>query len=212
MTANLHRGIALGLLLAVIVGAYWLVDRVWLGQYVYYQENIEQLQDRFLRYVKIIAGRPELEAKLRQVGQDNSIAQYYLAQPSPTLAATDLQQQVKNIIESNGGRLASTQILPATKENGFTRVAIKVQMLVNEMEALQKTLYALESAKPLLFINNVQMRARTVRKRVPRTNNRRATNRRNSRDRRRRQPLPVKTETQLTAQFELAGYISKGEA
>ena len=40
---------------------------------------------------------------------------------------------------------------------------------------------------------------------------RQARDRRNNRDRRRRQPLPVKTETQLTAQFELAGYISKGE-
>jgi hypothetical protein len=117
-----------------------------------------------------------------------------------------VQQQVKAIIESNGGRLASTQVLPESDEGGFTRVTIRVQILVNDVVALQKTLYALESATPLLFMDNVQLRARTVRKRVPAAVSVNPAERRN----RRRRPVEIKTETQLTLQFELAGFMRKG--
>ena len=211
MTTNLHRLLALALLIIVGYGGYWLINHVWYGKYVYYQNHIEQLQDRQQRYAAIIAAQPELESALQQVKQDSSIERFYLNQTSPNLAATALQQQVKTIAESHGGRLASTQVLPVSEEGAFNRVAIRVQILVTEVEALQQTLHALESATPLLFIDNVQMRARQVRKRTATQRNQRAQ--RNQRDRRnrnrRRQALPVVTETQLTMQFELAGYMRK---
>jgi general secretion pathway protein M len=208
MSESLHRIIAFALLVLAALGCYWLVDTVWLGRYLHYTEAVEQLQDRLQRYTGLAATRPRLETEIQKIRQDNSVDNYYLMQESPTLAATDLQQQVKGIIESNGGRLASTQILPVADEGPLTKVTIRVQITVTEMEAMQKTLHALESARPLVFVDNVQVRARTVRKRVPRTRNRR--DRRNLRNR--NQPQPITTETQLTMQFELAGYMRKGEA
>lgn len=209
MTANLHRLLALGLLIIVAYIGYWLVGQVWWGKYTFYQDHVEQLQDRLQRYSAIVATRPQLEAALQRVRQDSSVERFYLTQTSPNLAATELQQQAKAIAESNGGRLASAQVLPVVDEGGFSRVAIRLQILVTEMDALQKILHTLESATPLLFIDNVQMRARQVRKRVAANVNRRDL--RNQRDRRNRtrQRLPVVTETQLTMQFELAGYMRK---
>ena len=207
MSESLHRLLAIILLGTAIYGGYWLIKQVWFGQYTYYHETTEQLQDRLLRYSNLAATRPQLEAEIKKIRQDNSVDNYYIVQESPTLAATDLQQQVKSIIETNGGRLASTQILPVVEEGPLTKVAIRVQITVTEMEAMQKTLHALESARPVLFVDNVQVRARTVRKRVPRTRNRS-----NPRNRNNNQRQPVTTETQLTMQFELAGYMRKGEA
>lgn len=206
MTPNLHRLLALALLIVAGMVAYWLVAEVWLAQHRYYRDSIEQSQDRLQRFTRLAATRPQLEQQLRQVNQDDSADSYYLSETAANLAATELQQQVKTIVEANGGRIASSQILPVSEENGFTVVPIRVQLLVTDMAALQKSLHALESARPLLFIDNVQMRARQVRKRV-------AVNRNLSRAERRaqrRRPRPVVTETQLTAQFELAGYIRKG--
>jgi general secretion pathway protein M len=205
MTENLHRIIAIALLIAVLLGGYWLVENIWLDRYIYYRDTAEQLQDRLQRYSSISATRPQLEEEIQKIRQDNSVDNFYLIQESPTLAASDLQQQVKGIIESNGGRLASTQILPVVDEGPLTKVAIRVQITVTEMDAMQKTLHALESARPVLFVDNVQIRARTVRKRVPRTQSRRDLRNRG------RQPQPVTTETQLTMQFELAGYMRKGD-
>lgn len=207
MSESLHRLIAVALLIAIIYGSYWLVEKVWFGQYTYYHETVEQLQERLLRYSNLAATRPQLETEIQKIRQDNSVDNYYLDQASATLAATDLQQRVKGIVEGNGGRLASTQILPVFEEGPLTKIAIRVQITVTEMESMQKALHVLESARPMLFVDNVQIRARTVRKRVPRTNNRRnRLNRNNNRSQ------AVTTETQLTMQFELAGYMRKGEA
>lgn len=209
MTANLHRLLALALLIVAVAGVSWLVDGVWLNYYRYYQNSIAEAEDRLGRLQRIAAARPALEQQLTEIDRNSDADVYYLAQTAPNLAATELQQQARAVIESNGGRLASTQVLPVENEAGFTRVAIRVQMLVTDLEALQKSLYALESAQPLLFIDEVQMRARQVRKRVPRdlTANRNLS--RAERRALRRQPRQVTTETQLTAQFELAGYIRK---
>lgn len=214
MTENLHRLLALALLLAAGMLIHWLVTNVWLDRYRYYQNNIEQAQERLQRFDRLAAERPALEQRLQQLSQENRTDEFYLAQTAPNLAATELQQQVKAIVESNGGRLASTQVLPVGSENGFTRVAIRVQLLVTDMTTLQRSLHALESAEPLLFIDQVQMRAREVRKRLPVSRDQIARNRALSRAERRarRQVRQVTTETQLTAQFELAGFLRKNAA
>ena len=62
------------------------------------------------------------------------------------------------------------------------------------MEVIQKVLYDLESKTPLLFVNNLQVTARTLRRR---------------RYSRRNRNTPVETTVQLTVQFELAGYMRR---
>ena len=209
MSASFHRLAALSLLALVLSAAYWSVQRYWFGTYHHYRDNIEQVQARIQRYNSMLAMRPELEKQLQSVQADHSVDAYYLTDASPTLAATSLQQQARQAIESNGGSIVSTQILPITSEGLFTRVTIKVQM-TGDTEAVQKMLYSLEAASPLLFVDNVQVRARTIRQRAAID---RSTARRNPRQRRsRQQPVPVKTQVQLTTQFELAGYMHSGEA
>lgn len=207
MTPNLHRLLSLAILLVFVGIGYYLVAEVWLDRYQYYRDTIEQSQDRLQRYHRIAASRPELERALRAINQDQSAETYYLDQTAPNLAATELQQQVKNIVQANGGRIASSQVLPYSQEGGFTVVPIRVQLLVTDMASLQKSLHALESAKPILFVDNVQMRARQVRKRQPVARNLSRAERRAQRRTRRQ----IVTETQLTAQFELAGYIRNGD-
>ncbi|MFO1353061.1 MAG: type II secretion system protein GspM [Gammaproteobacteria bacterium] len=202
MPATLHRLAALLLLLAALAASYGLFNRFWIGKHRFYAQNIEQLQDRLQRAGALLASKPELEAQIQSIRQDSSAAVNFLQQSSPTLAATDLQQRAKTVIEGKGGSLLSTQILPVANEGAFTRVGIRVQMN-SDVEALQKVLYELESAQPLLFIDNVQLRARTIRERVrpaaAANANQRGAN-----------PPQVKTQVQLTSQFELAGYIRAG--
>jgi len=200
MSTNAHRLIALLLLIAVIGAVQWVFERYWLGQQQYYQAATEQMQDRLVRYQRLIEQRPMLEQKLGEVRTDDTVDAYYLDQETPTLAATELQRRAGQAVQSNGGSLTSSQILPVEDESGFSKIAIRVQMNGN-IDALNKTLHILESSRPTMFIDNVQIRARAIRQRVPRT----TTNT----DRRQRQRYDVKTEIRLTAQFELAGYMPK---
>lgn len=201
MTPNAHRLIALLLVLLVVLGGYWLFDRVWLGRHAYYADTLAQLQDRLERYNRLLGARDELSGALAQVRQDNSAEVYYLDRAAPPLAATDLQQRVSRAVQSGGGSLSSSQILPATDENGFTRIAIRVQ-LTGDAETLQKTLYTLETDQPMLFVDNLQIRSRTVRQR--------ARNIRGPDGRLLPPDQRYRTETQIIAQFEVAGYMRKG--
>lgn len=185
-----QRLLAVALLVVVLAVLYWLIDDLLISRYRNYEAEIDRLQSRLQTLQRMLATREDLETKLRQIRQDQSINLYALKQASPTLAATDLQQRVETVVESAGGDLISTQILPVADEEGFARVAISIRMN-GDTEVLQKVLYELESNKPLVFIDNLQITARTIRQR------------RRSRDK------PPETTVQLTAQFDLAGYIPK---
>jgi general secretion pathway protein M len=193
-----HRLIAVALLLLVLLALYNLIDRLIIAQYRHYRTNIEQQQSHLEKLNKIRAQRPALEAEIQKLREDSSGDVYYLEQSTPTLAATNLQQQIKSTVESHGGNLVSTQILPVATEGIFSKVAIRVQM-TGDTEALQKVVYDLESAKPWLFIDNLQIRARPARRtRRSRTRTARTA----------RRPLPsAPKKVQLTTRFELVGYM-----
>jgi general secretion pathway protein M len=187
------------LLLLLVLGAgQWLFERYWLGQQRHYQDATEQLQDHLLRYRRLAEQRPLLEQKLGEVQQNDAIEAYYLAQETPVLAATELQRRAGQAVQKNGGSLTSSQVLPVEDDSGFARVAIRVQMN-GDMDALSNIFHTLESARPTVMVDNVQIRARPIRQRVPR-----ATTENN-----RRKQYDVKTEIQLTAQFELVGFMPK---
>lgn len=194
MSPAAHRLVAVLLLLLLVASGYLLFDRVWLGQYRLYQQAQLDLQDRLQRYQRLMATREPLEAQLQQVRRERATEDYYLPRTTPTLAATALQQQISQLVQSNGGSLASSQILPAQEQDRFVRVAVRVQ-LTGDAETLQRTLYSLESAEPLLFVDNLQVRSRTVRERV-----RGAT----------RGEQRIRTVTQLIIQADVAGYMQLG--
>ena len=199
MSTSAHRLIALLLLGLFIAGGQWLYERYWLGRHQLYADTTEQLQDRLSRYQRMIAQRPHLEQRLSEIRQSDAVDVYYLSQDTPTLAATELQRRASQAVQSNGGSLTSSQVLPIEQENGFIKVAIRVQMN-GDVEALNKAIHALESNRPTVFIDNVQIRSRRIRQRVPRSANRSGRG------------VQIQTQIQLTAQFELAGYMQKGKS
>ncbi len=195
-----HRLVALLVLVLVLASGYLAFERLWLARYQYYSGNLNTLQDQLHRYQRLLGARDQLADTLAAVRQDSSADGYYLNQAVPPLAATELQQRVSRAVQASGGSLSSSQILPAVEEQGFTRVAIRVQ-LTGDADTLQQTLHALESAQPMLFVDNVQVRSRTIRQRVA------ATRGPDGR------PLPAsqryRTEVQLIAQFDVAGYMQR---
>ena len=185
-----QRSLALLLLVALIGSGYLLTTQVWLAQYRHYESNTERLLSRLHNLQRLTAARPQLEGAIQNVRNDATSAAYFLPPATPALAAAALQQRVKSLIEESGGTLLSTQTLPVSEEGGAVRVAVSVTLQGN-VEMLQKTLHGLESQKPLLFIDNLEINARQYRARLPTG-----------------QIAPVTT-VQLNGQFEVAGYLRK---
>lgn len=125
--------------------------------------NNERIADLQLQHAKYKSAEQELiqlQKQIEQLLHENlEHKKDFLEEKQHTLAAADLQQYLKKIIESHAGNLVSTQPITDVNIKPFPKVTIKVHMRGN-IDALQKTLYQLESSKPQLFIDNVIIQRR----------------------------------------------------
>lgn len=181
-------------LLALLAGSafYLVVNQGLLARYHYYREFLEQQQARLQQVNRIAASREPIQQLITKIAQDQGITAQYLPQSAPALAAAELQQRIRSVVEAAGGTLRSTQALPPVEEGNTVKVAVSV-MLTGDTGNLEKILYDLEGQTPLLFVDNLEISARENRQRLP--GGRMATYSR----------------IQLSVQFEVSGYLRKKE-
>jgi general secretion pathway protein M len=130
--------------------------------------------------------RDGLQAKAVQV-KALEASHHFLKSASPTLAAAELQEVVKTILDENGGKLNIFSPLAYKDEGAYRQVPVALQ-LTAPLSAVKATLYALESARPYLFVDNLSIRA-------PYNVGGR---------------LDPSTEPELNVQFNVTGYAMKG--
>ncbi len=167
-------------------------------KYIAYGDQIEQLERQLAVYERVAAGLPEKQQRLEALRANNPVADFYIQETRPALAAAELQQHLNRLVSQSGGQIASTQILQPKQNEPLQIVAIQVH-LRSENEQLIKLLHSMEFGKPLLFVENLvvtasQRRVRQVRNRTSRRQQRAL-----------RQQLPG-----LDVRFDLVGYIAKG--
>lgn len=181
-------------LLALLAGSafYLVVGQGLLARYHYYREFLEQQQARLQQVNRIAASREPIQQLMAKLAQDKGLTAQYLPQSAPALAAAELQQRIRSVVEAAGGTLRSTQALPPVEEGNTVKVAVSVT-LTADTDNLQKILYDLEGQTPLLFVDNLEISARENRQRLP--GGRMATY----------------TRIQLSVQFEVSGYLRKKE-
>ncbi|MFZ1642933.1 MAG: type II secretion system protein GspM [Candidatus Contendobacter sp.] len=185
-----HRLAALLLLLLASGALYLVVDQGLVGRYRYYQNSLEQHQGRLAQLDRMAATLEPVRQLIAKIQQDRGVTAQYLPQSVPALAAAELQQRLKAMVEAVGGTLQSIQALPPVEEAGAVKVTISAVMN-GDAGGLQKVLFNLESQTPLLFVDNLEVTARATRPRLP--NGRYASY----------------TRTQLNVQFEVSGYLRK---
>jgi general secretion pathway protein M len=185
-----HRLAALSLLLCVGGALYLTVDQWLVGRYRYYQNSLERHQERLAQLERMAATREPVQQLIAKIQQDRNVTAQYLPQSAPALAAAELQQRIKAVVEAAGGTLQSTQALPPVEEGGAVKVAISA-IMNGDSSSLQQVLHNLESQTPLLLEDNLELSARQTRPRL--SSGRYASY----------------TRMQLNVQFEVAGYLRK---
>jgi general secretion pathway protein M len=100
-----------------------------------------------------------VKAQLADIRQVQAAQSGFLDGANDSLATAQLQSRVKTIIETSGGELRSTQVLPVRDEGKFRRIIVRGQMAAN-IAAMQRIFYDIESASPYLFLDNIDIRAR----------------------------------------------------
>lgn len=111
-----------------------------------------QLERRQLR--RDAARLDALQTEVRAMRESHPEIGDFLQGESPAIVAADLQRQVEDLIEAHTGHVISMQPLDEPGDELFPRATVKVQMYAN-VETLQKILYALETGRPRLFLDDV---------------------------------------------------------
>ncbi|RPJ37719.1 MAG: hypothetical protein EHM21_17850 [Chloroflexi bacterium] len=160
LTPLQSKSLALALLVLVFVlFALALAMPVMLA-HRHYDASIEQLTDRMERYHRIIAMAPGLKAGLEQVKVRDG-QKFYLKNVTPALAAAEIQEIVKTVIGAQSGKLTSIQIIPHKDDGGYRQIAVNLQFS-GTIVSIQKILYALETQRPYLFVDNLSIRSRLM--------------------------------------------------
>lgn len=176
--------IVLLLLVAALVVAAVFVPLWLLNQR--YDMAVEDASARLARYSKIIGMREGLQKKAAEL-KTLETSHHFLKSASPALAAAELQELAKNILDANGGKINSLNILPHKDDGQYRQISVSLQLSA-PLSAVKAMLYALESARPYLFIDNFSIRAPF--NLVARSE--------------------VANEPDLVVQFDLMGYALKG--
>jgi general secretion pathway protein M len=182
------RTLALALLALALLGGFRLVVAPLVAAFQDNASRIEQAEGMLQRFLALAEQRQAMSDRLAAQQELAASAAGYLEGPSDALAAAQLQDRVKSVVEAAGGELRSTQILPAVPiegDDGIRRAALRVQFAVT-IAGLAETLYELESGQPYLLIDQLSVREQ--------------------RARRRRSDEP-ETEARLDISLELSGYL-----
>jgi hypothetical protein len=121
------------------------------------QENIQLLRERLVRLQKMADQDGSLRPRLERLKHAQINDGHYLKSNTESVAAAELQRLVKSITGRNQVSVNSTQILSATEDRGFVRIAVKVR-LRGSLRGLVESFYDMESNETFLFLDNLVLR------------------------------------------------------
>jgi general secretion pathway protein M len=151
------RLLAVGLLILTLLLVYGAIVAPLRALYSSYRETGEDLLFRLQRLQTVAAERDYWVTRLAEIRREGERTKNVFTQGTPALASADLQTRIKGIVTDAGGELISTQVIPERTEDQFTRIAVKVR-LNGSTGVLRQVLYDIESAQPVLFVENLNVR------------------------------------------------------
>jgi General secretion pathway protein M. len=169
LSPPMSRLAAVGLLLVVIAAVYSLVIAPLWGTYTDNRDRIAEQQDLLQRYQRLAANATNLSHRLAVLRKQPVSGEGYLQGDNETLVAAQLQSRIRNVVQTSGGKLTSTQVLAGVDEAGFRRIGVRVTMTA-DITDLQEVLHSLEGARPYLFLDNVDISGEQSRGREGRGN------------------------------------------
>ncbi len=152
-----QRQLAVTILIAVVLSIFSVTMLpLWIANSAR-NEDIRELQQRLYHLQQLTDEGNSLRPRLEQMKREKINDGHYLRGNTETVAAAELQRLVKTITGRNQVSIASTQILPATKENDFVRVALKVRVR-GAMHGLIESFYDIETEETFLFLDKLNLR------------------------------------------------------
>lgn len=148
---------ALAVVLLVILGLAVILP--WWNQMALYDEEALDTAERMGRYQNLIASKQDLAKELQQLRANQNKQGVFITAPSTELAAAQLQRHAKDAVSKAGGTLVSTQNLAQDPDDMPEKIQVRVRMK-GDAGALADVLHNIESAHPLMFVENLSVKSR----------------------------------------------------
>ena len=177
----------LAVVLLVLLGLAVILP--WWNQMALYDEQALDTAERMGRYQNLIASKQDLVKELKRLQASQNEQGLFVTAPSTELAAAQLQKRAKDAVSKAGGTLVSTQNLQPDPDDMPEIIRVRVRMK-GDAGALAEVLHGIESAHPLMFVENLTVKSR-----------RKVKGRRKNRV----------TTYDLDVSFDLAGYLLGGK-
>ena len=154
------RFAALLLLITVILAGYWLI-----GSHLQaaYQEALTNIGDRRLVLAQLVAAKTydnALAATLRT--REKAFGDSAITAETDSSAAALLQSHLQILLESSDSQLTSVEALQNETQASYRTVSLRAQFTTGH-EGLRQILFALEAGRPVVFLDNITVSARSVR-------------------------------------------------
>ncbi len=152
-----QRWIALGLLIIVILVVVLVIIVPVVSKKMELDEVKNSLVFKLQQYERILAEKETVIASIANLKQQHEKQGYFNSQETDALASAEMQEFIKKAIVDAGGQLSSTQALPVSNKDNFSRITVRVRMTGNS-EELRAVLYKIETSTPLIIIDQIDIR------------------------------------------------------
>jgi general secretion pathway protein M len=154
---NAQRWLAVGLLVLVvlIIGLVLVMPVVSKGLEL--NEAKDGLLFKLQQYQRTLAKKDAVLASIDTLKSQHDEQGYFNSQQTDALASADMQNFIKKTIVEAGGQLSSTQAIPVSTKEDFSRITVRVRMTGNS-EVLRAVLYKIETSTPLIIIDQIDIR------------------------------------------------------
>jgi len=118
------------------------------------ESDITALADQLAHLRAVITRKPALDQRTSTVDKALAAIGSFWTGPSLTAVSAGIQSTLRPAIEAGGGQLRSTSDAGEANEHGFRRVSVRFN-IEGTVETMQRTLLAVETAKPSLFVESL---------------------------------------------------------
>jgi general secretion pathway protein M len=152
-----QRWIAVSLLAIVVVIIILLIIVPVVSKEMELNEAKNNLVFKLQQYERILAKKEAVIASVANIKEQQKKQVYFNSQETDALASAEMQEFIKKAIVDAGGQLSSTQALPVSNKDKFSRITVRVRMTGNT-EVLRRVLYKIETSTPLIIIDQIDIR------------------------------------------------------
>jgi general secretion pathway protein M len=154
---QIQRWLAVGLLVTTILLSGLIVIVPLINKGLELHEAKNNLVFRLRQYERILARKDAVLTNMKTLKEQYLARGLLNSQSTGALASAEIQEFIKKAIVEAGGQLSSTQALPISTKNEFSRITVSVRMTGNS-EVLRTVLYKIETSIPLIIINQIDIR------------------------------------------------------